>query len=183
MELSQSLIQKGVRINKRGQIEFEVTTLGLTVKQWKSGLKAGGHKPSNRVKDILSKPDFDKNHRYEQGKTLKVFLIRATEIEVCNRATKNLQALAVKQAGEASVTCLKGELAFLIRKKFTNGELEEMDLWYIAVLAPIIDYDGVPCMLCSNRCRDGSWVSADSDKPGNTWDCDGAFPFVEGVSS
>ena len=128
MELSQSLQDKGVRLNERGQIEFEVNALGLTALEWKARLGKGGHKLSDSAKDILSQR-FNQNHRYEAGQTIKVFLIRGTEIkEDEKRTTKNLQALATKQGGGTSVTSLKGELAFLIREKFTNAQLEEMGL-------------------------------------------------------
>jgi hypothetical protein len=185
MTLSQSLQNKGVYLNKRGQIEFDVTTLGLTAEGWKTRLEQGGHKLSDWAKDILSKPDFDRNHRYEQGQTIKVFLIRGVEIkEADKRTTQNLQALATKQAGEASVTSLKGELALLIREKFTNEELREMGLWYIAVLhTPIVDSDGGPYVLYSRRDGGGSWVNAYWVKPGSIWGDCGAFAFVADLSS
>ncbi|MEI6352540.1 MAG: hypothetical protein WCO35_01230 [Candidatus Nomurabacteria bacterium] len=54
---------------------------------------------------------------------------------------ENLKTFSIKEFGESSVSELKGELALLIREKFSNEELEEMGLAYIAVLhKPIISF-------------------------------------------
>ena len=168
-------------IEKDGRIYFEVTTLGLTAEEWITRLKANGHKISNWAKDVLSKPDYDLNHRYEADKTLKVILIRGKEIKKdSERLTKNLKAIAVKDFGTNSVSELKGELELLIRKKFSNKELEEMVLYYIVVLhEPIVDSGGHPRVLFSFRGGGESWVDANGDDGSDRWRDSGAFAFLQ----
>ncbi|MEN9338479.1 MAG: hypothetical protein RI945_204 [Candidatus Parcubacteria bacterium] len=166
---------------KNPRIYFEVSTLGLTAEEWKERLIQGGHKLSDWTKDILSKPDYNQNHRYEAGKMLKVVLIRGKDIEKdSERLTKNLKVIAVKDFGEKSASELKGELALLIREKFNNKELEKMGLWYIAVLhEPIVDSGGDPFVLYSFRGDGESWVGTAWDDPGDGWNVDGAFAFLQ----
>ncbi len=173
-------INKKPWTEKGNRIYFEVTTLGLTAEEWITRLKANGHKISNYANQIISNPNYDKNHRYEPGKTLKVVLIRGTEIKKdSERVNKNLKAIAVKDFGTNSVSELKGELALLIREKFSNKELEEMGLYYIVVLhEPIIDSDGRPNVLNSNR-DDGSYVDASYDSESDSWYGLGAFAFLQ----
>jgi hypothetical protein len=98
--------------------------------------------------------------------------------EVSERSTAALQALGRTKFGEQAVTGLKAEFALLIREKFTDAELEALDLWYIAVLhEPIIDSVGNPRVLCSYR-RDGSYVHAFFDNPARQWAGNGAFAFL-----
>lgn len=166
---------------KEGRIYFEVTTLGLTVQEWKNRLIKAGHEINDYANDVLSKPDYDKKHRYPAGQTLKVVLIRGKEIQKdSERLTKNLKAIAIKDFRETSVSELKGELSLLIREKFSNEELEEMDLFYITVLhQPIIDSNVVPLVLNSLRFDGKSWVSAYSGYPDFNWYGDGAFAFLQ----
>ena len=174
-------INKKPWIEKDGRIYFEVTTLGLTAEEWITRLKANGHKISNWAKDVLSKPDYDLNHRYEADKTLKIVLIKGKEIEKdSERLTKNLKAIAVKDFGTNSVSELKGELGLLIREKFSNKELEEMVLYYIVVLhEPIVDSVGRPRVLRSIRRGGESWVDASCGLESGYWGEGGAFAFLE----
>ena len=168
-------------IEKDGRIYFEVTTLGLTAEEWKARLTKAGHKISNWANDVLSKPDYDLNHRYEADKTLKIVLIKGKEIEKdSERLTKNLKAIAVKDFGTNSVSELKGELGLLIREKFSNKELEEMVLYYIVVLhEPIVDSGGHPRVLRSIRRGGESWVDASCGLESGYWGEGGAFAFLE----
>lgn len=162
------------------RVSFTVTGLGLTANEWKKRLESGGHKLSDFAKDILAKPDYDQHHRLEAGKEYKMVLVYGKEIRKDQqRTTANLKALACRELGEQAVQGLKGELALLIREKFTNAELEVMGLWYIAVLHdPIIDSDGYPGVLSVSR-RGGceSWVGADCGHSVGSWDDCGAFAF------
>ena len=173
-------IKKKPWMEKAGRIYFEVTTLGLTAEEWKVRLTKAGHKISDYANDILSKPDYDQNHRYEPTQTLKVVLIRGKEIEKdSERLTKNLKAISVKNFGENSVSNLKGELSLLIREKFSNKELEEMGLWYIVVLHEPIISGGNPRVLYSGRLGGESWVGAGWAGPCDRWDDGGAFAFLQ----
>lgn len=167
-------------VEKPARIEFTVQGTGLTAAAWISTIESAGHKIGDWARDILSKPDYDAKHRLEAGKEYKIVLVRGKEIaRDSDRTTKNLKAVAIKEFGKSSVSDLKGELALLTRMKFSNAELEQMGLWYIAVLhEPIIDSDGDPHVLCSNRCDDKSWVGAYCGRPGSFWLDGGAFAFL-----
>ena len=175
MAENKNYTEKGYRIY------FEVNTLGLTAEEWEVRLESKGHKLSDRARDILSKPDYNEKHRYEPNQTLKVALIRGKEIKKdSERLNKNLKAIAVKDFSETSVSGLKGELALLIREKFSNKELEEMDLWYIAVLhEPIIDSAGDPRVLDSRLGGGESWVSTRFGNESDDWFDNGAFAFLQ----
>lgn len=138
-------------VAKPDRITFTVTGLSITGAEWITRLTAGGHKLSDWARGILSKPDYDENHRLESGKEYKVTLVFGKEIKKDNdRRTANLKAIAARELGEQSVSGLKGELALLIREKFTNAELEAMSIWYIAVLhEPIVDSVGATGVLDS----------------------------------
>ncbi len=165
------------------RITFTVTGLGLTGEQWITRLVSGGHKLSDWARDILSKSDYDENHRLEAGKEYKVTLVFGKEIKKDkDRSTANLKAIATRELGEQSVTGLKGELALLIREKFTNTELEAMGIFYITVLhEPIIDSVGHADVLYSNRSDDVSFVIARYDGPGSQWVDVGAFAFLQAL--
>lgn len=167
-------------VEKPARIEFTVQGTGLTAAAWISTIESAGHKIGDWARDILSKPDYDAKHRLEAGKEYKIVLVRGKEIaRDSDRTTKNLKAVAIKEFGKSSVSDLKGELALLTRMKFSNAELEQMGLWYIAVLhEPIIDSGGDPRVLCSHRVDDRSWVFADYGRPDNYWSDFGAFAFL-----
>lgn len=165
---------------KIDRVTFTVTGLGLTSAEWITRLEADGHKLSDWARDILTKPDYDRNHHLEAGKEYKVTLVFGKEVRKDQeRTTANLKDLALREFGEQAVTGLKGELALLIREKFTNAELEAMGLWYITVLhEPIIDSGGGANVLDSGRRDGGSYVGADYGRPNDRWVDDGAFAFL-----
>lgn len=164
------------------RITFMVTGTGLTAEEWTKRLESKGYKLLGYAKEILSKPDYDRNHRLEAGKEYKIVLVRGKEIRKdSDRSTANLKAMASCEFGGQSVTGLKGELALLVSEKFTHAELEAMGLGYIIVLhEPIIGSDGHPRVLRSRRRVVGSWVRADrvsSDSSDSRWHVRGAFAF------
>ncbi len=168
-------------MSKLDRITFTVTGLGLTGAEWVTHLESNGHKLTDWAQNILSKPDYDENHRLEVGKEYKVVLVVGKEIKRDrDRSTANLKAIATRELGEQSVTDLKGELALLIREKFTNADLEVMGIWYIVVLhKPIIDSVGDAIVLYSSRYDGKSWVRAYYDGPGRQWRDNGAFAFLQ----
>jgi hypothetical protein len=181
MELSETLKQKGVTLNEHGQICFEVTTLGLTGPEWLQRLTTGGHTVAALAKNILSKYDYNQNHRYKTGKTLKVFLVFGEETkEDYDRTAKNMKDLASKQAGDQAVSDLKGELTFLLREKFTNEELEQLGVRYIVVPhTQIVDCEGYQNILLLYHLNDKSGgVDAGYDRPRDGWSVKDAFAFL-----
>ncbi len=168
---------------ENGRFHFTVIGAGLESKHWAKRLKDGGHELSKWAKDVLSKADYDKKHRLEDGKVYKLALVLGTEFSSdSERSTTDLKTFALREIGEQAVIGLKGELALLIREKFTNTELELVGLWYIAVLhEPISDSGGGPSVLRSSR-RAGSFVHAPCDYPDKQWHDDGAFAFLASTS-
>lgn len=161
-------------------ITFTVTGLGLTAKEMQEREESRGHTLSDYAKDVLSKPDYDKNHRLEAGKEYTMVLVYGKEIRKdSSRTTANLKAHARRELGEQATNGLKGELALLIREKFTNAELEAMGIWCIAVLhEPIIDSGGDPRVLRSGRSDGGvPWLDAHCGRLDDTWHDGGAFAF------
>ena len=164
---------------ENGRFYFEVTGSGLHSEKWPERLKGGGHELTKWAKDVLSKPDYNKNHLLKAGKVYKLGLVFGTEFaNDPERSTANVQAFARRELGEqATGPELKGELALLIREKFTNAELEVLGLLYIAVLhSPIVDSDGDPRVLYAGR-NDGSYVFAYYVFPESQWGGNGAFAF------
>lgn len=165
---------------KLDRTTFTVTGLGLTGAEQVVRLTTGGHKLSDWARDILLKPDYDESHRLETGKEYKVMLVFGREIKKDkDRSSANLKAIAIRDLGEQSGIGLKGEIALLVREKFTNAELEAMGIWYIAVLhKSIIDSAGDASVLNSNRYNDSSWVGANCGLPDHRWRDNGAFAFL-----
>jgi hypothetical protein len=167
---------------KKERITFTVTGLGLTGTEWITRLEYNGHELSSWANNIITKPDYDQNHRLEAGKEYKVTLVFGKEIKKDkDRSTANLKAIAIRELGEQAVTDLKGELALLIRERFSNLELEAMGVGYIAVLhEPIIDSGGGVDVLNSGRNGNKSLVNADDGgRPSRLWNYIGAFAFFE----
>jgi hypothetical protein len=164
---------------ENGRLYFTVVSAGINADLWGKRLKGGGYELSEFARDVLSKPDYDKNHRLKAGKTYKLGLVFGTEIaKKFERTTANLQDYAFQKIGPKASEGLKGELALLISEKFNNAELEAMWLSYIAVLhRPITDSDGDSLVLYSSR-SDGSYVGAYYDCPNVQWDDRGAFAFL-----
>lgn len=163
---------------EKGHFYFLVVGAGLPSAKWPERLKSGGYELSKWGADILSKPDYDKKHRLKYGKVYKLGIVLGAKIATDQeRSTAKLKALGCQEISPQAVDELKAEFALLIREKFTNAELEEMGLWYIAVLhEPIVDSGGNPDVLYSYR-YDGSCVGASYDGPGGQWDGLGAFAF------
>ncbi len=167
---------------KDGYIDFgELVAPGWTAKEWEAELIKGGHKLSDWTKDVLSKPDFDENHRYPAGTKLHVVVIRGKQIQKdSERTTSNLKALGSQKFGEKAVSELKAELSLMLRLKYSNKDLEKMDLVYIGTLSkPIIDSDGDSDVLVLSRHDDKSWVLTDWDNPSDYWFDNGGFAFLQ----
>lgn len=167
------------------RVTFTVTGLGLTGEEWVTRLEAGGHKMSDWTHDTLMQPDYDQNHRLEAGKEYKVTLVFGKEISKDQeRKNSNLKEFACREIGDQSVKGLKGELALLIREKFSNAELKAMDIYYIAVLhEPIVGSSDNVNVLSSFRCEDEyesdveSYVPSECDVLDIDWGVLGAFAF------
>ncbi len=169
-----------IQKDRFGRATFTVVGTGLTGIEWIARLEASGHKVTDWAEDILSQPDYDQNHRLEAGKIETFALVLGLEIpKDSDRTTSTLQAIGVRDYGPQAVSDLRGELALLIREKFSIADLNEIDVGYIAVLhKPILDSDGYPGVLFAYRLDDDSWVDANYGFPSHQWHAYGAFPVL-----
>lgn len=166
---------------KPTRVTFTVIGTGLPGAEWPARLEAGGHELSKLTRDVLAKPDYDKNHRLEAGKEYKVTLLFGKEVrEDSKRTAANLKSRAKQELGEQSIIGLKGELALLVREKCTNAEFAAMGIYYVAVLhEPIIDSDGDARVLSSCRYGNESFMYAHYVRPDLRWSSGCAFVFLE----
>ena len=172
-------------IEKNGRIYFEVTTLGITIEEWRVRFNNNGYKISNCASSLLfanSKSNYNEEHRYEAGKILKVVLLKGEEIKKDSKRTiKNLKAIALKDLGKNSVSNLKGELVFLIKEKFFNKELKYMDLWCITIPHnPIPYFQNDLYLLNSFRLGPNLFLGAAySYSDYTSYDIDNVFAFLQ----
>jgi hypothetical protein len=117
----------------------------------------------------ISKPTCGINH--------KIVLWPGKNIEAENRITHKIYSLADKKGWIKP----HWEVGCLIREAFTDDELAQMGLWYIATMCPINKsdrYDG-PGVLCSYRGEGGKWLYGGQGYPGAKWSADGGFAFED----
>lgn len=141
-------------LKKKKHISFTVTGTGITGLQWLERLEKGNYEISEPAKKLLSHPGYDANHRLVTGREYTVTLVTGKEIR--NKKNRNIPNLLsrVKEELSKTTTGIKAEFVFLIREKFTNDEMEAMNISYIAVVHEFID--GVPHIFrscCGDRGR------------------------------
>ncbi len=150
MSVSDSIVQKWTEEN--GVIRLSVTSDGRTGKNWVTDFKKKGFGVNASTKSVL------RSRYYEPtvGITSSVVILRGdlfprndlVSYKICTEAER--RRLIKPNA----------EVACLVRKKFSDKELEEMGLlWIVVFHNPIKDFDGDDKLL-------GVW-------PGNLRACDG----------
>ncbi len=162
---------------KYGVIYFSVTSDGATGEDWIKRLEGNGFRVGDYAKQVLRSPDF----KPTSGVTTEVAVLKGPLFEDNDRITKKIRA----EADRRTLSKPNTEVACLIREKFTDEEIEAMDLWYIVAMhKPINDSDGGPGLLHARRSGGGRWLGAFIDGPGGGWRRDGGFAFaVSQVSS
>ena len=165
-------------------ISFQVTSLGLTAREWKARIELRGHELSTSALDILSAPDYDLKHRYHPGKEYKVSVVtyHHEEPQYCQDAYashKNVTAVIQAKFGKLALSRLKGEMAFLVYEK--SLEIKTKDV-IVVPHEPITDSEGCPLVLCA-VCRPSSHAYADERIYGHTvnqdaWDDGVGFAVV-----
>lgn len=152
-------------------IYFSVTSDGMTGEKWINRLKSKGFRLSDYAKQLLRSDDF----KPTDGVTYKIAVLKNRIFEDKNRVTKKIRA----EAEGRGFTTPNAEVACLIREKFSDEELEAMDLWWIVTMHELIeDSDGDPALLSADWDGGGSWLRAFYDHPVGRWCREGGFAFV-----
>ena len=158
-------------------IYFSVTSDGTTGEDWIKRRGGNGFRVGDYAKQVLRSPDFKPTN----GVTTEIAVLKGILFEDNDRSTKKIRAEADKRKLEKP----NAELVCLIREKFTDKDIEAMELWYIVAMhEPINDFDGDPYLLYAYRLDGGRWLHACIGRPDSRWDRDGGFAFaVSQVSS
>lgn len=160
-----------------GVIYFSVTSDGTTGEGWITRLESKGFRVGDYAKQVLRSPDFKPTN----GVTIEVAVLKGMLFEDQSRITSKIRA----EADKRKLSKPNAELACLIRKKFTDKEIEAMGLRYIVAMhEPINDSDGDPNLLSADRDSGGRWLDAYYGRPDDRWGRDDGFAFaVSQVSS
>jgi len=156
---------------ENGVIHFSVTSDGTTGRKWIKRLLKKDFRISERTKSILRSSDFKPTN----GVTYNIAVLKGELFNDNERITKNIRA----EADKRNFTKPNAEVAYLIREKFTDEDLEAMGLyWIVAMHEPIKDSDGDSNLLDANRRGGGRWLDAIWDGPGRRWHRGVGFAFV-----
>ncbi len=156
---------------ENGVITFNVTSDGTSGPEWITLLEGNGSRVGCHAKQVLLSPDFTPTN----GVTTEVAVLKGMLFTNDDRITKKIRA----EADQRKLFKLNAEVACLIRKKFTDGEIKAMGLLYIVVMhEPINDSDGDLSLLSVDRDRGGRWLIACRGKSGDRWDRDRGFAFA-----
>ncbi len=132
---------------EHGRFCFEITGTGLKGFEWAKRLsKAPDYRIDYSEVSVLTKPDYWHDHRLVPGKKYKLALFDDYWVpgtaHKYQPTTAELKNFAVNVLGEQA-TDLKAEMALLIREKFSDDDLEQLDTWAIVVLhTPIWSFHG-----------------------------------------
>lgn len=147
---------------KDGVIYFSVTSDGTTGEDWIERLEGRGFCIGDCAKQVLRSPAF----KATSGVTTEIAVLKGTLFSDDDRITKNVRA----EAGKRKLAKPNAEVAYLIREKFMDEELEAMGLWWVVVMhEPVKDSDGDPSLLSAGRDDDGPWLDAFYDYPDFSW--------------
>lgn len=154
-----------------GVIYFSVTSDGTTGEDWITRLESKGFRVGDYAKQVLRSPDFKPTN----GVTTEVAVLKGMLFEDNDRITSRIRA----EADKRKLNRPNAELACLIREKFTDEEIEAMDLWYIVVMhEPTYDSDGDPYFLYAHRDRNGRCLQTYRGRLDDEWDLDYGFAFA-----
>ena len=157
---------------ENGVIYFSVTSDGTTGVEWIKELDC-----SEYAKNILQSSDF----KPTLGVTTRIAVLKGMLFKDNERITENIrkEAYGGTFAQGQKLSDPHPEIACLIRRKFSNKEMEEMGLYWIVVMHnPIEDSVGDPYLLGTARGGGGRELVACYGRSGNRWNSDGGFAFA-----
>ena len=153
-------------------LDDDLVSDGTTGEEWIARLESKGFRVSNYAKSVLRSESFVLSN---PGTIYRVAVLKGEIFSDNKRITKNIR----KEAKKRSLSTPNTEIACLIREKFSDKELEAMDLYWIVTMHEAIkDSDGDPRLLFANRFYDGSWLSTRCGVPDYKWLRAGGFAFV-----
>ncbi|KKT13634.1 MAG: hypothetical protein UV95_C0001G0171 [Candidatus Falkowbacteria bacterium GW2011_GWF2_43_32] len=156
---------------KDSVIRFSVTSDGTTGEEWISRLESKSFRVGDYAKSVLR----SKNFKPTSGITYKIAVLKGDLFSDNERVTKNIR----KDAKNRKLTTPNAEVACLIRERFSDKELEAMDLYWIVVMhEPIKDSDGDSTLLYANRDFNSSSLSSFCDNPDGKWNRRHGVAFV-----
>ena len=171
--MGNDLLARPVLGNGGGTLDFEVLSEGLSGGEWVTQLKKLGYTISERAESLISSASFQP----VAPAKLKISALKGRAFVDSGRTlfTKVICA----EADELKLVRSRMEIACLLRKRFSNSELEGMGIWEFVVMhEPVKDSSGTMSVLCVPRTTDGkSWVDATSCYPGDKWNPGHAFVF------
>ncbi|MFA6295199.1 MAG: hypothetical protein WC666_02120 [Candidatus Paceibacterota bacterium] len=158
-------------VDDEGNIHFMLTSNGFTSEHWEQHLDRRGWRIGDYARQVLRRA----SEAPTNGVTYNIVVHLGKKISDSDRITKKIRAIANKKGWVKP----HWEVACLIRDTFTDGQLEQMGLWYIVTMHEPIKYsDGAPNLLDSDRRGGGRWLHAGYARPGDSWLGDGGFAFV-----
>jgi len=158
-------------IDAEGNIHFTVTSNGMSPQQWVRHLKRRGFRLSDWARNVLCYATEDPT----KDVTYHVVVRPGGNLAASDRVVCRIREHAKNQGWQTP----HWEVACLIRDTFSDQEIQKMGLWWIVAMhEPIIDFEGNPRLLHSDRSGDGRWLDVGYGKPGDEWDAFGGFVFV-----
>ena len=148
-----------------GFIEFDLLPDGTTGPEWIKWHDENGYPLSDEARFVLNSPDFKPS---PVGIPVKIRVLKGELFEDVKRTTINIRA----DAGNRNLEKPNADIACLIRKTFTNKEIEEMGLlWIITMHEPIDCSDSCPRLLGADRRGARPWLSAYYGRAGSGGGC------------
>lgn len=152
-----------------------LTSLGLTGMEYISRLEKKGFQATDWAKGISAKIPASR-----KGTTYEIALIKGSEFSPPYPTTKEIRAEAV----ERGYGTPPAEIAYLLREKLSDEEIEAMGLWWIVVMHESLEYSGGdPNLLATFRDDDGRPLNMCIGRSSVGWDRVDGFAFVASKKS
>lgn len=157
------------------EVRFTVTSDGASGKAWLKRLEKKGFCLSTNAIELI----YSRNFRRAKGvnREYEVVIIKGSFWNTdAERTTANIRAEAEKR----KLWKPNAELAFLIREKFTDKELQAMGLEWVMVMHEPITPNNLysPYLFNVSRANDGYWLDGNWVASYLCWACTGGFAFV-----
>lgn len=165
-------------IEKDGVIYFSVTSDGKSGPEWIAYLEKKGDQVGDYAKQLFCyEIPYYRAFVPTSGVTYQVAVLKGMIFSDKDRVTKKIH----KDAVQRKLVTPNAEIAFLIRDKFTDKEIEAMGLtWIITMHEPITDFDGCSYLLYVSRYDDRRCLNAHREYSGSQWGREDGFAFVLG---